>query len=203
MSPVPTTAKRREPAGDRRAQILDAALHMFVRRGVAGTQIADIRRRSGASVGSIYHHFSSKEGVAAALLLEALADYHEGALGALAGAETSRAGVEAVVRHHIAWVLADPDRARYLLMSREPAVELAVGAPLRDINRRFFAAVERWVTSHREIRRLPRDVLYALWVGPSQELTRHWLAGRTRHDPLTYAPLLARAAWRALTDQED
>ena len=36
---------------------------------VATTIFEDVRMRSGASVGSIYHHFGSKEGIAGALYL--------------------------------------------------------------------------------------------------------------------------------------
>ncbi|HTO27428.1 MAG TPA: TetR family transcriptional regulator, partial [Devosia sp.] len=43
---------------DRRRQILDAALSAFLERGYAATSIADIRARSGASTGSIYHFFA-------------------------------------------------------------------------------------------------------------------------------------------------
>jgi AcrR family transcriptional regulator len=200
---VPVTGQRGEPAADRRAEILAAALHIFTRRGVAGAQISEIRDRSGASVGSIYHHFGSKEGIAAALLLESLASYQAGALELIQAAATSREGVEGLVRYHIDWVVADPDRARFLLMLRDPGVELAVAGSLREQNRRFFAAVQRWVTRRGDLRGLPRDVLYALWLGPTQELTRHWLAGRTRQDPKSFAPVLAEAAWRAVTDKED
>jgi hypothetical protein len=52
-----------------------------------------------------------------------------------------------------------------------------------------------------ELRQLPPEVLTALWIGPSQELARHWLSGRTRISPTTAAPELAPAAWRSLSLQ--
>ena len=67
----------------RRAAIVAAALECFTRKGVAATTVEDLRRGSGASIGSIYHHFASKEHVAAALYLDALADYQRGMLVAL------------------------------------------------------------------------------------------------------------------------
>ena len=45
----------------RRTEILDAALRCFDRRGVTATTIEDIRAESGASIGSIYHQFTSKD----------------------------------------------------------------------------------------------------------------------------------------------
>ena len=65
----------------RRRDILQAALELFVRSGVGATTVDDIRERSGASVGSLYHHFpGGKEAIAAALYLDTLADYQDGFL---------------------------------------------------------------------------------------------------------------------------
>ena len=52
----------------RRDAILEAALEAFDATGA--TAIEEVRRRSGASVGSIYHHFGNVDGVVAALYLE-------------------------------------------------------------------------------------------------------------------------------------
>ena len=52
---------------DRRQEILHAALPIFVEKGYIGTTIADIRKASGATTGSIYHFFAGKPGLAIAL----------------------------------------------------------------------------------------------------------------------------------------
>jgi AcrR family transcriptional regulator len=48
-----------------RERILDAALELFIERGVAGTSVSDIERAVGlaAGTGSFYRHFRSKEDV--------------------------------------------------------------------------------------------------------------------------------------------
>lgn len=55
------------PRPDTRFLVLDAALTLFTRRGYFNTSVHDIGRESGVSIGSIYHHFGDKEGVANAL----------------------------------------------------------------------------------------------------------------------------------------
>ena len=57
---------------NRRTDILDAALEAFTVHGYSATSMSDLRRTTGASTGSLYHHFPSKEHLAAALYLEAL-----------------------------------------------------------------------------------------------------------------------------------
>ena len=55
-----------------------------------------MRRRSGASVGSIYHHFGDKED-RAALFVAVLRDYQEGLLAALAAGDDAERTVGALV----------------------------------------------------------------------------------------------------------
>jgi AcrR family transcriptional regulator len=186
----------------RREAILEAALVEFNAKGLAGTSIADLRRRSGASVGSIYHHFGDKDGIAAALHLEGLVDYQGGFLAALTGATGARDGIERGVRHHVQWIARNRELARFMLLGRDAGTTLATERPLRELNRRFFGAVQRWaapLVENGEIRELSPELLTALWIGPSQEIARHWLAGRTRVNPAEVVPILAEAAWRSMT----
>src|SRR5690606_20369290 len=58
----------RPPADkDRRATILDAALHCFVERGFYGTTIPEIAARAKIAAGTIYHYFDSKDALVNAL----------------------------------------------------------------------------------------------------------------------------------------
>jgi AcrR family transcriptional regulator len=191
------------PAGtkDRRTAILDAALAEFTAHGVAGASIDGIRARSGASVGSIYHHFAGKDAIAGALYLEGLERYQAGFMAVLTGAPSTPEGVEGAVHHHVRWVTELPDRARFLLLGRDAGLVVATERPLRELNRRFFADVQRWTRPRvraGELRELEPELLTALWIGPSQELARHWLAGRTRISLTEAAPALADAAWKSL-----
>jgi AcrR family transcriptional regulator len=202
MTAAPATAS--DPP--RRAQILAAALAAFTEHGVAGASIEDIRRRSGASVGSIYHHFGGKDALAGALYLEGLGDYQRGFLATLDSADSTRAGIEGVVHHHVGWIAQRRDLARFLLLGRDASVVVATERPLRDLNRRFFAAVGKWVgprVERGELRDLNTQLLTALWIGPSQELARQWLGGRTAISMTDAAPVLAHAAWRTLRRNDD
>jgi AcrR family transcriptional regulator len=52
----------------RRAEILDAALRVFSRRGLDATKITDIAEQAGVSHGLLYHYFPTKERVFAAIV---------------------------------------------------------------------------------------------------------------------------------------
>ncbi|MDX6661573.1 MAG: hypothetical protein QOJ55_2395 [Solirubrobacteraceae bacterium] len=187
----------------RRAAILTAALRCFVRQGYTATTVEDICRASGASVGSVYHHFGGKDRIAAALYVESLADYQAGFLATLRAHDDARAGVEALVRHHLRWVREHPDVARFVLAVGETEVLAAAASELRRRNRAFFAAVGKWFAGHSELPDLEPDLLEPLLLGPAQEFARHWLAGRAVTTPEQAEDVLAAAAWRALTTTKE
>ena len=61
--------QERHSAQERRAQILDEALALFITKGYQRTTIEDILSAVGIAKGTLYHHFRSKE----ALFLKVLA----------------------------------------------------------------------------------------------------------------------------------
>ena len=114
--------------------------------GYDQTTLADIRRKAGASTGSIYHHFGSKEQIAASLYLDGIRQTQEAGLTALLRTRTARTGVAAQVGAYIDWVVAHPDLATFLFAMRrapfldndEPTI-----AALNDDIRERSAAMDR------------------------------------------------------------
>ncbi len=191
---------RPEHAG-RRAAILDAALALFAEQGYEVTTVAQIGARAGASTGSMYHHFASKEDVAAALRAEALATYQDTMLAELARHDRAEDGIRGLVRRHVAWAVEEPRLAGYLLSSPPPAVRRAAEEPVARANARFFGALRDWLAGHRAagaLRALPAGLEVPLWLGPSQAYLRALLAGRAEAPAAIAAEELAAAAWRAL-----
>jgi AcrR family transcriptional regulator len=182
----------------RRGEILAAALRLFNERGYARTGIQDVVREAGASIGSVYHHFDGKEDIAAALYVEGMADYQGGLLEELETEhESAEEAVKAIVLHHLHWVKRHRSLAHYLLTSRDPELLSATSGTLKDMNRELFDAVRDWMERW-ELPRMPIGLLHAIVLGPSQEFSRHWIAGRTKQSIDAAAPVLAEAAWKAV-----
>jgi AcrR family transcriptional regulator len=187
--------------GQRRAAILEAALECFAEHGFAATTVEQIRARSGASVGSIYHHFGGKEQLAAQLYLDGLRGYQRGVLGALEQHPQAQAAIHALVRHHLGWVQRNPRLARFLMNRRETELRSATEARVRELNRRFVARVATWMQTQVQagaLRALPPDLWEPVLLGPSQELARLWLAGRTQLTLREAEHELAQTTWRAV-----
>jgi AcrR family transcriptional regulator len=193
--------KPRKTTLRRRAAILDAALRCFTRQGLAQTTIADVRKASKASTGTLYHHFSSKEELAAALYAHNLERYQEGLLAKLERARKPERAVRAMVEYHLGWVAAEPDRARFLLTAEHPPPKSDAARTLADLNRRFLDRLFEPIDAAMRagaIRRLPRDLFLAIVVGPAESYSRAWLESR-RRSPLGRARrALAEGAWAAV-----
>jgi AcrR family transcriptional regulator len=196
--------RRRQSRSDsRKREILRAALHCFTTIGFAGTTLADIRVRAKASIGSIYHHFRSKEQLAAALYVEGLRDYQESFLAELDRHRRAREAVISLVRHHLRWVRDNPDWSRFLYDHRQSEFVAAAEGAIRHLNEGFYrASGARWqgFLDRGEIVELPRDLMIAILLGPAQEFARNWLGGRTRTELGDAADVLAECAWRALSN---
>src|SRR5207302_5347655 len=107
-----------------------------------------------------------------ALYLELARQVQAEFLSELRAHPSAEEGITAIVRWYLRWVSNNREAAGVLLGARPRSP-----AP-RDLNRRFFAEVTSWWQTHvhyRSLRPLPLDVIHALWLGPAQEYTRHWL----------------------------
>lgn len=197
---------REKSTAVRRKQIIDAALHCFTELGFTETTMDHIRRRSRASTGSIYHHFQSKDQLAAAVYLEGMVDYQRGVLGELERHRDAREGIFAMVRFHLRWVAEHPLWARYVFQMRQAEFLASTDPSIRELNQSFVRQVQRWFAPHirgKRLRKLPRDLTIALLFGPSQEFTRQYLTGRSKTEITSASRTLADATWRALKTDSD
>nr|BFE84877.1 hypothetical protein GCM10020093_074780 [Planobispora longispora] len=105
---------------DGRSRIVDGALRRFSQDGVSATTLASLRKESGVSVGSFYHHFASKEHVFGVLYADTLNMYQEAFITELRRHEGAREGIEAIVALHMSWCGEHRERAHLLISERPP-----------------------------------------------------------------------------------
>lgn len=204
--PTPATpSPRRESTQRRRRRILDAALHCFDIDGVAATKIEDIRLNAGVSVGSLYHHFPSKEAIAAALYLDLMARYQRDADKNLGDDLQPRPWIRAAIDHHAQWSMKNPSAARFFLAYREPDV-IARAQPMaarlnHDWEERVAAWLDKEVSAGR-VRAMQSDIFIAIVIGPIHRFVRRWAFGSSTIAPVKVAESLADAAWRAVRQSQ-
>ncbi len=184
----------------RKESVLAAALACFSELGIKETTIHHIQRRAGCSIGSIYHHFGSKEGIAEALFLDGIGRLNQGMLRRIRATGNAEGGVKAVVEYYCEWSTRNRNMARYL-HSRDIDFSPAARERLHQIHRAYIAAVFGWFAPFvegGEMRRLPPETYVPLISGPIQEYVRRWLSGQHVKGPRQVKALFAEAAWSAV-----
>ena len=125
-------------ATDTRSRIMTAALACFLEDGYEQATVARIRERSGASNGALFHHFHSKEAIADALHVEAIASFQEGLWELLRTRPRSlRAAVRATIEHQLRWIEATPS-------SRASSTCAVISTGTRRRARRLLRSTASW-----------------------------------------------------------
>jgi AcrR family transcriptional regulator len=186
-----------------RRSVLRHALALFNAKGVEATTIDDLKRASGQSVGTIYHHFGNKEGVAGALFLAAFDDQSRAIAERIAGLANGRAVVDALIAAYTGWISEQPECARFVFVARETVAQGPYGAELQQRLLDRYRPIDEALARDAEAGRilpLPADLVPSLVLGAVEFYARGWLAGRRQATPASHAPRFAAAAWRSLTE---
>jgi len=198
---MPRKKSSRSGTEERRRAILAGALQCFDEYGIENTTIQDIQLVAKCSTGSLYHHFGSKEGIAACLFLETFKSMNAVILAELQRCNDARTGVHTVVTQVCQWVSDNTSAARFLLQSRDISLSPGMRAELKreyaDIMQSYFS----WFTPFVEdgsMKSLPLDTYVPLISGPVQEYARRWLARQVNRSPASLNSVFSDAAWNAV-----
>ena len=199
---TPSSGRSRADSTARRRQaILDAALDCFSTIGYDQTTLADIRTQAGASTGSIYHHFGSKEQLAASLYLEGVRQSQEAGLEALLRTRTARTGVAAQVGAYIDWVVEHPAMARFLFAMRHAPFLDDEEPTIADLNDDVHQRAAKWIADRVADGQLPDiepALRWALVFGPCRHWAGSWLRGATTTQPEDAKRQISTGAYAAL-----
>jgi AcrR family transcriptional regulator len=198
---APRAAIGRKSSEQRRREILEAALECFANKGFGATTMADIRERAEASTGSIYHHFRSKEQLAAELYLEGVRSTQLHGLRALLQKDHAEHGIRALVEGYLDWVSDNRRLAVFLFTMRHADFLQAVEDDLGRVEREAIEGATEWFRSRMvsgELQNLTTDVVRAILYGPANHFARQWIASQADVELQTAKRVLASAAWDAL-----
>ncbi|WP_166741811.1 TetR/AcrR family transcriptional regulator [Cumulibacter soli] len=118
---MPTTASRsagrpRDSNGERtRALLIDAAIEMFSRQGLARTTLRDIAEAANLSGGTLYHYFNSKADLYRAAYLWAIEDQFTDMRAAIRGKRTVRSRMVAVIERNYERSFSKPQVMNFVL----------------------------------------------------------------------------------------
>lgn len=183
------------------ARLLDAALAVH-EAGRDGFTVQAVVATSGVSLGSLYHHFGSFDGLAAVLYARCMGELLDGIVAVLERARTPRGGVRAVVTGYLRFVEEHPDRARFIHASAYASYLPAHASVITEAKEPRMSRMREWLAPHvaaGDVVDLPDPLLEMLLIGPVTELSRRWLAGATDLDLPRAARLLPDRIWAAVS----
>jgi AcrR family transcriptional regulator len=153
---VKTTEDGRFLRGNRtREQLLWAALELFGTRGFHATSMKDLATAAGVSPPSIYNHFSSKESLLVAALVECLLQFQASVVDPDDETLPSLLRLEGLVRRHVALQTKRTAHVRVVdrLLDSVQAGELlaeGAGSGIQDLLRRYRQLISELIDDLRE-----------------------------------------------------
>jgi len=187
----------RLPRSARRAQLLDAALEIFVANGYHAAAMDEIAERAGVSKPVLYQHFPGKMELYLALLDQSCDSVVDAVRRALTSTEDNKARVAAAVEAFYTYVA--NERAGFRLvfesdLTNEPHVRERVERVTEVTSALIAEVIEDDTGLPPEASRL----LAVSLVGMAQVSARYWLAGGGRPDQQTAVALVSGLAWRGI-----
>lgn len=189
---------------ERRDALLDAALRLFVERGVLGTGIEEVRKAAGASPSSVYHHFGGLPGLMLALLVRTFERLFAHLATRVCATRTAEGAVRALVDGHLEWILAHRDEGKFMYQAMALELGPDVKEPLYREKARLLEPVVRHLMPFVASGALPRWSPLAFDVvllGPSHEACRRFLAGAPL-EAKWMRDTLPRLAWRTVASSK-
>ena len=194
-----------------RQALCQAAMRLFVERGIAATKVEDILKASGISVGSFYYLFKNKLDLAASLYLEIQTQFYQSLLQELSHQKEARAGIEALVRTYLHWAANHPVEMYYMMYRRDVEILEIADEKEKASETDFHQCLYEWLQPHmtqKDIRLLQLDHCLALWFGPTQYLVLTMIAplgvfitsfeNELAERLLVFEKVMAADAWLAL-----
>lgn len=105
----------------KRQHVLDAALKLFVEKGIEGTTTREIAHLANAGEGTMFRHFESKEDMAWHLFHENLNTFMKHLEEGVAGQPTAKAKVRSMVKDCYDLYETDPVMCSFLLLTEHSA----------------------------------------------------------------------------------
>jgi AcrR family transcriptional regulator len=185
------------PRNERRAQLLDSALGVFVAQGYHAAAMDDIAERAGVSKPVLYQHFPGKLDLYLALLDQSCDTIIVACNEALSSTEDNKQRVTATVHVFYDYV-ANAQGAFRLVFESDLTNEPAVRERVDRVTRECAEAIARVIHEDTGLSHEQSRLLAVSLVGMAQVSARFWLDDPREIPQQDAATLVASLAWRGI-----
>ena len=188
------------PRRERRAQLMQSALEVFVAQGYHAAAMDDIADRAGVSKPVLYQHFPGKLDLYLALVDSACDTVIENCRAALASTSDNKLRVQAAMRAFYDYVASDGGAFR-LVFESDLTSEDAVRQHLDRVTTECAAMIAEVIHEDTDLPDEASRLLAVSLVGMAQVSSRFWLAEdhlRGAIDRDEAVALVSGLAWRGI-----
>jgi AcrR family transcriptional regulator len=187
----------RLPRRERRVQLLDSALEVFVAQGYHAAAMDDIAERAGVSKPVLYQHFPGKLDLYLALLDAACDDVIDNCRQALAATHDNKTRVAAAMAAFYAYVAADGGAFR-LVFESDLTSEPAVREHVERVTTECAAMIADVIHDDTGLPGEASRLLAVSLVGMAQVSARFWISEAAGIDQAQAVELVSGLAWRGI-----
>jgi AcrR family transcriptional regulator len=185
----------RNPSATRQ-KLHEAALNLFVEKGVVETSVGDMARAAGVAEGTLYRHYPSKDDLVADLFASNYQDFGRRIAKLQATRAEFRGKLEAVIAEVCRFFDDDPILFRFLLLVQHqglPRVPHGPHNPVSIVQGMIEAAIRAQAITLTDAA-LGTAMIFGLILQPATSI----VYGRLEPPFSRYADDVAGACWRAL-----
>jgi len=192
---------------EKRSRILDAAEHVFARRGFHGARVTDIARRAGVADGTIYLYFKNKDDLLVSLFEDRMSRVNAMLLKTLEQTQGARARIERFLAEYLS--LADERPSLAEVMSIELRATSKFMKEYKNVKfLQFLGLVGRVVEEGQQEGAIRTDVqpelvARALFGAVDELLVRFVMARRKPSDIKEASRQLFAVFWSGLEQRRD
>ena len=188
----------RLPRHERRRQLLDAALEVFVSQGYHAAAMDEIAERAGVSKPVLYQHFPGKLDLYLALLDQSVDELVETVRAALRSTTDNKQRVAATFSAYFGYMDSE-GRAYRLVFESDLSNEAAVRDRLERGQRECAEMISPMVRQDAGLDDDEAHLVSVGMVGLAQVTARYWLSARDHIPREAAEQLVARLAWRGIS----
>src|SRR4029077_21112468 len=189
----------RLPRHERRRQLLDAALEVFVSQGYHAAAMDEIAERAGVSKPVLYQHFPGKLDLYLALLGQSVDELVDAVRDALGSTTDNKQRVAATLSAYLKYVESE-GKAYRLVSESYLSNESAVRDRLERGQRECAEMISPMIRQDAGLDDAEAHLVSVAMVGLAQVTARYWLSTTREHIPReTAEQLVARLAWRGIS----
>ena len=190
--------RTRLPRHERRRQLLDAALEVFVSQGYHAAAMDEIAERAGVSKPVLYQHFPGKLDLYLALLDQSVDELVDAVRDALGSTTDNKQRVAATFSAYFEYVESEGQAYR-LVFESDLGNEEAVRDRLERGQRECAEMISPMIRQDAGLDDAEAHLVSVAMVGLAQVTARYWLSTKDNIPREVAEQLVARLAWRGIS----